>query len=172
MRRCVSHPILAVVRRTFFSRANILFSDTRGSRSLGQQCPAVYQVCLFDTFANRFTRNSKLLQIAVGSLDDHLNFRDLGPQIAWKTVFLLEYAGPLFIYPLFYCRPSILYGSGRELIPIYGFTYCCPCYFEMALPFYFIVYRFSDYNWRALRKHEWYGPFREGSRPSLSISHW
>jgi very-long-chain enoyl-CoA reductase len=26
-----------------------------------------------------------------------LYFKDLGPQIAWKTVFLVEYAGPLLI---------------------------------------------------------------------------
>uniref|UniRef100_A0A914XYA1 Ubiquitin-like domain-containing protein n=1 Tax=Panagrolaimus superbus TaxID=310955 RepID=A0A914XYA1_9BILA len=40
-----------------------------------------------------------------------LYVRDLGPQIAWKTVFLLEYAGPLFVYPIFYLRPSFIYGS-------------------------------------------------------------
>lgn len=28
--------------------------------------------------------------------------KDLGPQISWKTVFLTEYAGPIFIHPLFY----------------------------------------------------------------------
>lgn len=31
-----------------------------------------------------------------------------GPQIAWRTVFLVEYAGPLFIHPLiYYLRPYI-----------------------------------------------------------------
>lgn len=34
--------------------------------------------------------------------------KDLGPQIAWRTVFIIEYAGPLLIHPLFYLlRPSI-----------------------------------------------------------------
>merc|ERR1712000_548717 len=37
--------------------------------------------------------------------DDVVYFRDLGPQIAWKTVFLVEYAGPLLIYLFFYARP-------------------------------------------------------------------
>lgn len=31
-----------------------------------------------------------------------LYVKDLGPQIGWKTVFLTEYAGPIFIHPLFY----------------------------------------------------------------------
>uniref|UniRef100_A0A0N4ZZ50 S5A_REDUCTASE domain-containing protein n=1 Tax=Parastrongyloides trichosuri TaxID=131310 RepID=A0A0N4ZZ50_PARTI len=41
-----------------------------------------------------------------------LFFRDLGPQIPWKTVFLAEYAGPYFIYPIFFFRPSFIYGEG------------------------------------------------------------
>lgn len=40
-----------------------------------------------------------------------LYFKDLGPQIGWSTVFLCEYAGPLFCYMITYLRPSILYGS-------------------------------------------------------------
>uniref|UniRef100_A0A7E4UZ15 very-long-chain enoyl-CoA reductase n=1 Tax=Panagrellus redivivus TaxID=6233 RepID=A0A7E4UZ15_PANRE len=45
--------------------------------------------------------------------------RDLGPQIAWKTVFLLEYAGPLFVYPIFYLRPSFIYGADAASKPIH-----------------------------------------------------
>lgn len=37
--------------------------------------------------------------------------KDLGPQIGWNTVFLLEYAGPLVIYAAVACRPWILYGE-------------------------------------------------------------
>lgn len=40
-----------------------------------------------------------------------LYFRDLGPQVGWTTVFLTEYAGPLFIYFGFYLRPAIIYGA-------------------------------------------------------------
>jgi very-long-chain enoyl-CoA reductase len=40
-----------------------------------------------------------------------LFFKDLGPQVGWTTVFLTEYAGPLFIYLIFYMRPALIYGA-------------------------------------------------------------
>lgn len=40
-----------------------------------------------------------------------LHVKDLGPQIGWITVFLAEYAGPLFIYLWLYTRPWIFYGD-------------------------------------------------------------
>jgi len=40
--------------------------------------------------------------------------KDLGPQIGWKTVFLAEYAGPLFVYMGFYVRPWIFYGETSQ----------------------------------------------------------
>lgn len=46
-----------------------------------------------------------------------LYFKDLGPQIGWKTVFLTEYAGPFFLYPVFYIRPAILYGAEAASMP-------------------------------------------------------
>jgi len=48
--------------------------------------------------------------LGLSSTNAQLFLRDLGPQISWKTVFLCEYAGPLLVYPLFYLRPSIVYG--------------------------------------------------------------
>lgn len=46
---------------------------------------------------------------SIGISDNsQLVFKDLGRQVEWKTVFLIEYAGPLIIYPLFY---HLLYGD-------------------------------------------------------------
>ncbi|KAI9012937.1 3-oxo-5-alpha-steroid 4-dehydrogenase-domain-containing protein [Gaertneriomyces semiglobifer] len=43
------------------------------------------------------------------SANDTITFKDLGPQIGWTTVFLLEYLGPLVIHLLFYFFPSVFY---------------------------------------------------------------
>ncbi|GAA5847161.1 hypothetical protein JCM5353_004985 [Sporobolomyces roseus] len=45
---------------------------------------------------------------------DSLDIKDLGPQIAWKTVFLTEYFGPLFIHPAFYFGSKLFYRSNFE----------------------------------------------------------
>ncbi|KAI8902567.1 3-oxo-5-alpha-steroid 4-dehydrogenase-domain-containing protein [Globomyces pollinis-pini] len=43
--------------------------------------------------------------------DDVIIFKDLGPQIGWSTVFLIEYFGPILIHALFYLFPTVFYGS-------------------------------------------------------------
>jgi len=57
-----------------------------------------------------------------------LYFKDLGPQIGWKTVFLTEYAGPFFIYLIFYARPSLIYGKASS-ITIHRYVHiACACF--------------------------------------------
>jgi len=43
--------------------------------------------------------------------DCKIVFKDLGPQISWRMVFVLEYLGPMLLYPIFYLQPWWIYGS-------------------------------------------------------------
>ncbi|KAJ7076001.1 3-oxo-5-alpha-steroid 4-dehydrogenase-domain-containing protein [Mycena belliarum] len=54
--------------------------------------------------------------ILFGSAGDaELVLGDLGPQISWRTVFIVEYAGPLLIHPLVYhYLPQLIYGAKVE----------------------------------------------------------
>ncbi|CED85524.1 Steroid reductase required for elongation of the very long chain fatty acids [Phaffia rhodozyma] len=54
--------------------------------------------------------------------DDVLQLKDLGRQISWKTVFLIEYAGPLVIHPLFFFYGRQIFGTifsilGEQIVP-------------------------------------------------------
>lgn len=40
--------------------------------------------------------------------------KDLGPQIQWRTVFFIEYLGPILIHPIFYFAQSTIYGTTFE----------------------------------------------------------
>ena len=46
-----------------------------------------------------------------------LYFKDLGPQISWRTVFIIEYTGPALLYMILYPRPSLVYGEGASEKP-------------------------------------------------------
>ncbi|GAM84436.1 hypothetical protein ANO11243_024320 [Dothideomycetidae sp. 11243] len=49
--------------------------------------------------------------------------KDLGPQIAWQTVFLIEYIGPAAIHPLiYYLRPYLFRNAGA---PSYAQSLSC-----------------------------------------------
>jgi len=50
-----------------------------------------------------------------------LYLKDLGPQISWKGVFLIEYFGPLLLYTILYLRPTFIYGKiyGPETHPVH-----------------------------------------------------
>jgi len=43
--------------------------------------------------------------------NDNVTFKDLGPQISWRTVFLVEYFGPILMHCLVYFLPQIFYPS-------------------------------------------------------------
>ncbi|KAM3718949.1 putative very-long-chain enoyl-CoA reductase [Dirofilaria immitis] len=86
--------------------------------------------------------------LSLPSMGAHLYMRVLGPQIGWKTVFLLEYFGPLVIYPIFYLRPTEIYGAdASRYFVFYGVKFALVCwtihYAKRLLETQF-VHRFSN----------------------------
>ncbi|XP_073228103.1 very-long-chain enoyl-CoA reductase-like isoform X1 [Porites lutea] len=76
-----------------------------------------------------------------------LYFKDLGPQISWRMVFLAEYASPLIFYVLLYPRPSIVYGAAAASKPyapvVHIAAACWAGHFAKRLLETLFVHRFS-----------------------------
>lgn len=87
----------------------------------------------------------------LASLEVHngamLYFKDRGIQIAWKTVFLTEYAGPLFIYLWIATRPWIFYGEvgNKPYAPVVKIAAACwSFHYAKRLLETLFVHRFSN----------------------------
>ncbi|KAL5101623.1 hypothetical protein RYX36_005950 [Vicia faba] len=92
------------------------------------------------------------------SLNDYTNgnsetltvqFKDLGPQVSYRTLFFFEYLGPLLLYPIFYYYPAVYQYFGYKDEPVvhhpvqtYAMYYWCFHYAKRILETFF-VHRFS-----------------------------
>ncbi|KAJ7074489.1 3-oxo-5-alpha-steroid 4-dehydrogenase-domain-containing protein [Mycena amicta] len=84
-------------------------------RAIQQAYPAFYadrQKLALPEGPKALADDSVLLFDTAGKVE--LVVGDLGPQISWKTVFVVEYLGPLLIHPLFYYLPRVFYGTDVE----------------------------------------------------------
>lgn len=76
---------------------------------------SIHRVSLKQTLAEgkevRLDNPKKTLQDYGITSDATLVFKDLGPQIGYRTVFLLEYFGPMLFVGLWALRPSFLYSN-------------------------------------------------------------
>lgn len=77
------------------------------------------RIGLYDPTTNKTLkdRHARLRDLKL----DELLVKDLGPQLAWRTVFLIEYFGPLLFHPLFLLGREhiypIVYPLVRGLVP-------------------------------------------------------
>ncbi|KAA3481828.1 very-long-chain enoyl-CoA reductase [Gossypium australe] len=74
-------------------------------------------------------------------------FKDLGPQVSYRTLFFFEYLGPLILYPVFYYFPVYKYFGYEEKrvihpVQTYALYYWCFHYFKRIMETFFI-HRFS-----------------------------
>jgi len=72
-------------------------------------------------------------------------FKDLGRQISWRTVFLIEYFGPILTHTLCYAFPNIIYGQPvkHHLFQTIGFWLVIIHYVKREFETIFI-HRFSN----------------------------
>lgn len=96
---------------------------------------------------SKLLKDEVLLKDVGLSKGGKLFFKDLGPQLRWRTVFLTEYTGPLVIYLLFYLRPTIIYGEAASK-PMHDVAhlacYCWTGHFAKRLLETIFIHRFSN----------------------------
>ncbi|KAF8193432.1 3-oxo-5-alpha-steroid 4-dehydrogenase-domain-containing protein [Pholiota molesta] len=88
---------------------------------------------------------TKLSDVFGEQKDWELQVKDLGPQVSWRTVFLVEYFGPLVIHPLFYYFPKLWYGQDvqHSALQKYVFAFVILHFIKRELETVF-VHRFSN----------------------------
>ncbi|CAE6402704.1 unnamed protein product [Rhizoctonia solani] len=57
------------------------------------------------------TDNTTLQDAGLDVSSNTLYVKDLGPQVSYRTVFIVEYIGPLLIHPVVYHLPRLIYGK-------------------------------------------------------------
>ncbi|EOA91159.1 uncharacterized protein SETTUDRAFT_166959 [Exserohilum turcica Et28A] len=74
-----------------------------------------------------------------------VDVKDLGPQISWRTVFIVEYLGPLLIHPLFYYGRPLIYGTSAPPSELQKLTMLmCVMHFAKREYETLFVHRFSS----------------------------
>lgn len=118
--------------KTFVTLKDVDKSQTIGQikKLICKQKPALYpeRIALRTEVKGKTLADSLTLSNVELSKGRELFFKDLGPQIGWSTVFLCEYAGPLFCYLITYFRPAILYGSApatNNYLPVVNIAAAC-----------------------------------------------
>ncbi|KAF9483212.1 hypothetical protein BDN70DRAFT_874089 [Pholiota conissans] len=88
---------------------------------------------------------TKLSEVLGEKKEWELQVKDLGPQVSWRTVFLVEYVGPLIIHPLFYYFPKFWYGKDvqHSALQKYVFAFVMLHFVKRELETVF-VHRFSN----------------------------
>ncbi|EIM82531.1 uncharacterized protein STEHIDRAFT_141777 [Stereum hirsutum FP-91666 SS1] len=98
--------------------------------ALAAKYPKLYvsrqKLSLKDDTSKKALNDDATLQDANVAEGTEIIVKDLGPQISWRTVFLVEYdgqAGPLIIHPLLYHYPKIFYGGNIQHSTLQRYVY-------------------------------------------------
>lgn len=67
-----------------------------------------------DTARGEALKDDKKPLSELGKAEVKLVFKDLGAQMSWRLVYIIEYFGPVVLFPLmFYCQECV-YGVAKE----------------------------------------------------------
>jgi len=115
-----------LARVTDLSASSTIYDVKKEIHKLKKGLPPSRQALRLET-RGKFLNDGTSLQSIEFKSQKQLYLKDLGPQIGWKTVFLLEYAGPLALYVFSYCRPAFLYGSeaSAKMHPVVHIAVVC-----------------------------------------------
>lgn len=96
----------------------ITFDENTKVKDIKKQIASIYPKLNVDRQSIRSEPKGKDINddLTIPSISNarKIYVKDLGPQIGWKTLFLLEYSGPLLVYGLVALRPWILYGDRAQ----------------------------------------------------------
>lgn len=85
---------------------------------------------------------------------DILIFKDLGVQISWRLVYVIEYLGPIFIFPLFYYCDKYIYSQPNKKKSII-----------QILSFWFLLFHFIKREFESLFVHR----FSNATMPIIRV---
>ncbi|THH21643.1 hypothetical protein EUX98_g8314 [Antrodiella citrinella] len=114
-------PIIVQIPNKTVESATIGDVKAEVSRKFPKLYPARQKLSLKDD--KRALVDEKTLRDA-GVVDgEEVLLKDLGAQISWRTVFIIEYIGPLVIHPLIYYLPKLIYGGSVQHSMVSQYTY-------------------------------------------------
>ncbi|KAJ1680345.1 3-oxo-5a-steroid 4- dehydrogenase [Spiromyces aspiralis] len=84
---------------------------------------------------------------------DTISFKDIGPQISWKAVYLIEYLGPILAHYILFTYPDVIYGVDFEYSAM------------QKLAYWLVIFHYAKREYETLFVHR----FSHGTMPLFNL---